>query len=76
MQHAELVAQYEDLDIFGTIHATAQHQQVDHEPDKTVEAGHAPILASVRTAPITTARNPRSTYPVEFSAPTGCHCLR
>jgi hypothetical protein len=29
----------------GTIPAAAQHQQVDHEPDETVETGHAPILA-------------------------------
>ena len=46
MQHRELVAQHEDLDIFGTIRAASQHQQVDHEPDKTVEVGHAPILAA------------------------------
>jgi hypothetical protein len=41
-----LVAQDEDLEIFGTIAPTAHYQQVDHEPDKTVEAGHAPILAA------------------------------
>ena len=41
LQHRELMAQHEDLDILGTLPATAQHQQVDHEPDKTVETGHA-----------------------------------
>ena len=46
LQHCELVAQYEDLDILGAIAPATQHQQVDHEPDQTVEAGHAPILAA------------------------------
>jgi hypothetical protein len=46
LQYGELVAQHEDLDIFGTIRAAAQHQQVDHEPDKTVKAGHTPIHAA------------------------------
>ena len=45
-QHGELVAQHEELDIFGTIRATAQHQQVDHEADKPVETSHTPILAA------------------------------
>ena len=35
LQHGELVAQHQDLDIFGTIPAATQHQQVDHEPDET-----------------------------------------
>ena len=46
LQHRELVAQHEDLDILGTLTAAPQHQQVDHEPDKTIETGHAPILAA------------------------------
>jgi hypothetical protein len=46
LQDRELMAQHEDLDIFGTIPAAVQHEQVDHEADKTVEAGHAPILAA------------------------------
>ena len=46
LQDRELVAQHEDLDILGTIASAAQHQQVDHEADKTVETGHAPILAA------------------------------
>src|SRR5712692_7347685 len=45
LQYGELMTQHEDLDIFGAIRPAAQHQQVDHEPDKTVETGHAPILA-------------------------------
>ena len=32
----------EDLGIFGTVGATAQHEQADHQADKTVEAGHRP----------------------------------
>ena len=69
LQHGELMAQHEDLDIFGTIRAAAQHQQVDHEPDKTVETGHAPILAAPephRSSP--KPRSPRQT----FAAPTRC----
>jgi hypothetical protein len=38
--------QHENLDILGTIPASTQHQQVDHESDKTVETGHAWILAA------------------------------
>jgi hypothetical protein len=45
-QHRKLVAQHEDLDIFGTILSAAQHQQVDHEPDKTAETRHMPIFAA------------------------------
>jgi hypothetical protein len=41
-----LMAQHENLDILGTIPASTQHQQVDHEPDQTVETGHAWILAT------------------------------
>jgi hypothetical protein len=48
LHHRELVAQHEDLDIFGTLASTAQHQQVDHEPDKTVEMGHALILTALK----------------------------
>jgi hypothetical protein len=46
LQDGQLVAQHEDLHIFGTIASTAQHQQVEDEADKTVETGHAPILAT------------------------------
>ena len=46
LQDGELVAQHEDLDILGTIASAAQHQQVEYEADKTVETGHAPILAA------------------------------
>ena len=48
LQHGELMAQHEDLDILGMIPATAQHQQVGHEPDETVETGHALILAALK----------------------------
>ena len=46
LQDAELMAQHENLDILGTIPASTQHQQVDHKSDKTVETGHAWILAA------------------------------
>ncbi len=46
LQDRELMAQHEDLDIFRTIPATAEDEQVDHESDKTVETGHPPILAA------------------------------
>ena len=46
LQDGELMAQHENLDILGTIPAATQHQQVDHESDKTVETGHAWILAA------------------------------
>jgi hypothetical protein len=46
LQHGELVAQHQDLDVFRTIASTAQHQQVDHKPNETVETEHAPILAA------------------------------
>ena len=45
LQDCELVPQHQDLDILGPIPAATQHQQIDHQPDKTVEAGHPPILA-------------------------------
>jgi hypothetical protein len=47
LQDRELVAQHEDLDIFRTIPATAEDEQVDHESDKTVETCHTPILAAL-----------------------------
>ncbi len=39
------MAQDEDLGVFGTVGAAAQHEEVDHEADKTVEVGHSRILA-------------------------------
>jgi len=44
LQDRELMAQYEDLGILGTVRATAQYQEVEYEADKTVETSHAPIL--------------------------------
>lgn len=46
LQDRELVAQDEKLDILGTVASTAQHQEVEHEADKTIDTGHAPILAA------------------------------
>jgi hypothetical protein len=43
------MAENEELGVFGTIAAAAEHQQLDHETDKAVEAGHQRILAAVRS---------------------------
>jgi hypothetical protein len=64
------MTQHKDLDILRTIPARAQHQQVDHEPDKSVETGHALILTDAHQAVQTDTRNPTSTYPDRYSAPT------
>lgn len=70
------MAQHEDFGVLGPVPATAQHQQVDHESDETVEAGHALILIdATRTKQIET-QNPRSRRPDEFSAPTGFRSRR
>jgi len=70
--HRELVAQHEDLDILGTIRAPAQDEQVDHEPDKTVETGHPTILMDPDRAVQIGARNPRSTDPGRISGTHRC----
>jgi hypothetical protein len=41
-----LVAQHQDLDVLGAIASAAQHQQVDDQADKYIEAPHALILAA------------------------------
>jgi hypothetical protein len=63
LQDGELMAQHEDLEILGPIAAAAQHQQVDHEPDETVEAGHAPILAALEFTPISPSAKPQVNTP-------------
>jgi hypothetical protein len=65
------MAQYEDLDIFGTIAPTAQHQQVEDEADKTIETSHSPILATSEPIRSTPTRNACSACPDRYSAPTG-----
>ena len=53
------MAQHEDFGILGPVPATAQHQQVDLEPDKTVEAEAGPALILIdatRTNQIETRR--------------------
>jgi hypothetical protein len=69
LQHGELMAQHQYLDILGTIPAAAQHQQVDHEPDETIEAGHALILAVMESRRSASAKHQVNT-PDEFSALT------
>ena len=61
LQHRELMAQHEDLDVLGTVRAAAQHQQVEHEPDKTVETGRAPIFAALRSRRSGGAKTPGQT---------------
>ena len=63
------MAQHENLEILGAIPAAAQDQQVDHEPDETVETGHAPILIDPGRADQIEARNPRSIRPTSFRHP-------
>ena len=60
LQDRELVAQHENLGVLGPVPATPQHQQVDHESDETVEAGHVPILIDARRTDQLETRNPRS----------------
>ena len=76
LQDAELMAQHEDLDILGTIPAAAQHQQVDHEPDETIETCQAPILIDPSRADQIEARNPRSTVRTRFRHPQVVACLQ
>jgi hypothetical protein len=45
----ELMAQDEDLGVFGTIGTAAEYQHADHQADKTVEAGHQRIFAALRS---------------------------
>ena len=61
LQHRELMTQHEDLDILGTIASSAQHEQVDHEADKTIETARGPILAAPRTRPFTPTLRPLNT---------------
>jgi hypothetical protein len=70
-QHREFVAQHENLDILGTIPPTAQHQQADHEPDQTIETGHARSSQRPNHADHARAKSQLNT-PDEFSAPTRC----
>jgi hypothetical protein len=60
LENRELVAQHENLDVLGPVSAAAQHQQVEHESDETVEAGHAPSLIDARRPALTETRNTRS----------------
>jgi hypothetical protein len=68
-QHGDLVAQHQDLDILGTIPAATQHQQVDHEPDKTIETGHASILPALKPCSSPRTRNTSSTDRTSFRHP-------
>jgi hypothetical protein len=70
-----LIAQHQYLDILGTIGAAAQHQQVDHKAEETVEAGHALILAVLEWSRSANAKHQVNT-PDEFSAPTGRRVVR
>jgi hypothetical protein len=69
LQNGGLMAQHEDLDILGTIPTATQDQQVDHEPDETVETGRAD---PDRPRPSRSDRGakPQVNGPNEFPAPT------
>src|SRR5207245_675032 len=47
VQDRELMSQYEDLGVFGAVASTAQHEEIQHQADKTIEgAGHPRILSA------------------------------
>ncbi len=64
-------AQHEDLGILGTISATTQHQQVDHEADKSVEAGHLPSLAAPEPHCTAERETPGQPLRMSFRPPRG-----
>jgi hypothetical protein len=79
VQHRELMAQHEHLDILGTIAPRAQHQQVEYQADKKVETRHAPILAASELVLLGLAK-PQVTTPGRVFGPhslaTDNHSLR
>jgi hypothetical protein len=69
VRDSELMAQREDLGIFGTLASAAQHQQVDHKSDETVETSHVSILIDPsRADQIETAKSQVKTQD-RFSVP-------
>jgi hypothetical protein len=76
LQHGELVAQYEDLDILGAIAPTSQHQQIDHQANKTVETRHELIVPASEPRRSPPTRNACSACPHGYSAPTGPYGVR
>jgi hypothetical protein len=66
-QDREPVAQHQDLEMFGTILTTVQHQQVDHEPDDTTKPLH--ILGTSEPRPSRRIRSRRSTHPTSSRHP-------
>jgi hypothetical protein len=71
MQDGELMAQDEDLGVFGTIGAAAHHRQADDETDKSVEVGHAAILAALRSRRSSERETPGQTLRMSFRPPQG-----
>ena len=65
------MAQHQNLSILGTIPAATQYQQVEHEPDETVETGHTLNLIDAERADQIEPRNPRSTHRTSFRHPQG-----
>jgi hypothetical protein len=70
VQHGELMPQHENLGILGTLASAAQHQQIGHKPDETIETGHAPILIDPSRADQIETAKPHVITPDKFSAPT------
>ncbi len=71
VQDRELMSEDEDLGISGTIAATVEHQQADHEADKTVEAGHPPILTGFRPRRSRQREPPGQPTQMSFRPPQG-----
>jgi Transposase, Mutator family len=75
-QDRELMTQHEDLGILGTIPVAAQHQQIDHEPDETVETSHpvsvaasGPLRSRQHVTPVQHARTQIRHPQVEIEVP-------
>ena len=66
VQHGELMAEHEDLGVFGAVASTAKHEEIQHQADKTVEtASHAAILSALRGSdhdPRTPAQHARTDF--------------
>ena len=52
VQHGELMAQHEDLGVFGAVASTAQHEEIHDEADQTVEkTNHADDVGKPSQSP-------------------------
>ena len=71
LQHDKLVAQHEDLDVFGTIARPRSTREVEYQPDKTVETCLRADPPSIPTGPLTRTPNRRSPARTDIRHPQG-----